>query len=126
MLFQSMERIEGELQEAIAAEKGTYVSVNIFEWEGRGIHMKESNKNYDVEINLYNQQGKRIDNWVVEIIWMRDLSRQERIQVAKRQASKVLRTVSKWFPNGSGISVAQGIRLYTKREDAEFHYTTVR
>jgi hypothetical protein len=118
MLFQTLDRIKEELDYVRTEENGCYVSVNVFEWEGRGVHIRESHKNYDVEINLYNDEGERVDNWVTEIVWVKELSPEERIQIAERQAKDVLKTVRKWFKD-EPVEVARHVKIYSNREEIE-------
>ena len=120
--FQPMEQISFELAAAIEEEAGVWLSVNVFEWEGKAIHIKESFKIYDVEVNLFNRHGKRIDSWTTDIIWSNGISETERRQIAFREAEQVRKKLSRWvFRQRKQIRLLDRVTLYSSREELDYN-----
>lgn len=109
-MFQTLQSIKGEFHQVLAEEGGSYVAVDIFEWKDIDMETKKPFMNYDVEINLFNEQGERIDCWVTDIL--PDKNR------AIKRAKSVIASVNRWV-SGRPQTVLKGYRTYNNRSEIE-------
>lgn len=105
-MFQTLQSIKHELVFVLNEEEVAFASVNIFEWKARDMDTLEFYMNYDVEINLFNRDGIRIDNWVTDIMpdkWK-----------AVRRSKHVIKSVQRWFAKREQ-GVVQEVMVYSDR-----------
>lgn len=105
-MFQTLHSIKHEVVYVLKEEKVAFVSVNIFEWKDRDMDTLEFYMNYDVEINLFNSDGARVDNWVTDIMpdkWK-----------AVRRSKHVIKSVDRWFSKRDQ-AVIREVMVYSDR-----------
>jgi len=105
-MFQTLHSIKHEVFLVLEEEEVASVSVNIFEWKIRDMDTLMFYMNYDVEINLFDHDGVRIDNWVTDIMpdkWK-----------AVRRSKHVIKSVHRWFDYREQ-EIAKDVMVYSDR-----------
>ena len=105
-MFQGLKSVKSELYQVLEEEDASYVSVNVFEWTDK---VDNGKKCFDIEVNLFDKNGVRIDCWVTDIVYNKI--------TASRRLKEVETSVSKyWFANRKEI-VLNGLGFYQTREE---------
>jgi hypothetical protein len=109
-LFQTLQSVREEMNWVLEEEGGSHFTVDIFNWMDRDMKTGEITPYFDVEINLYDEEGKRVDNWVTDI--------ETRKLDAIRRSKEVLYLTKKWVANREqGLSL--DIKIYYNRREVE-------
>ena len=106
-VFQTLPSIQSELYLLLEEkeEQIDYISVNVFEWVDR---FDGDSLCYDVEINAYDENGNRVDNWVTDIVYNKI--------AARRRLKAVEKSVNKFWFSKREEKVLNGLGFYSTRE----------
>lgn len=111
-VFQTLQSVRKEMTWVLEEEGGSYFTIDIFNWVDKDLNTGEEFPYFDVEINLYNEFGERVDSWVTDI--------KDKKLDAVRRSKEVFYSTKRWTEQrGQGLS--DEIRIYQNRREIEKH-----